>query len=77
MPFHLQDRRTNQSGNQREALLATSFTLVSCMDYSSILTMQATFFSETSIDSGIRGVMPQNTEPFMPSQCLERMASDV
>jgi hypothetical protein len=45
--------------------LATSFILVSCLSYSSILKMEVTCSSETWVDySGLHGVMSQRTRLF-------------
>jgi hypothetical protein len=49
----LQGRRISQRGNQNVvnvALLATCFTLLSCLSYSSTLKMEALCSSETSIE---------------------------
>jgi hypothetical protein len=52
--LHLQSRRISQARKQREnrwkSLLSTTFTLVSCLDYSSTLKIEATYSSETSFD---------------------------
>jgi hypothetical protein len=48
---HVQGGRIGQGRNLCKALLATCFTLVSGLDsYPSILYMEATCFSETSVD---------------------------
>jgi hypothetical protein len=48
--LQLQGRRIRQARNQHEALFATCFTLVSYLAYFSILTMEVTYSSETSVD---------------------------
>jgi hypothetical protein len=54
--LHLYGRRISKSRNQREAacnqscLLATCFTLISCLAHSSALKMEATYSSETPVD---------------------------
>jgi hypothetical protein len=49
--FHLQRRRISQEWNQHEiSLLVTCFILVSCLDYSSTLKMEATCSPETSVN---------------------------
>jgi hypothetical protein len=48
------------------SLLATCFTLVSCLDYSATLNMEATCSSETSVDfHGLHGVISQKMELFI------------
>jgi hypothetical protein len=46
--IHLQGERISRARNQCKALLATCFTLVSCMAYSSTLKLEATGTSEIS-----------------------------
>jgi hypothetical protein len=69
--LHLQGRRISQASNQREAcsklatwyfLLATFFTLISCLAYSSTLMMQMTCSSETSVNfkRTTRRYIPEN-----------------
>jgi hypothetical protein len=50
--LHLQGRRISQARNKLEvgALLASCFKLVSFLAYSSTLKVEATFFSETSVE---------------------------
>jgi hypothetical protein len=48
--LHLQGRKIGQARNQREPESKQSFTLVSCLAYSSTLKMEATCSSETSAD---------------------------
>jgi hypothetical protein len=48
--LHLRGRGISQSGNQGEALLATCFTLVTCLSYSSTFKIEATCPSEISFD---------------------------
>jgi hypothetical protein len=48
--LHFQGRRISQTRNQHEALLATCFTLVSCLAYSWTLKMEVICSSETSVD---------------------------
>jgi hypothetical protein len=70
--LHLQGRRISQARKQHDALLATFFTLIFCLAYSSALKMEATHSSEISID------FQQCTQHYVPEDrilqifnCLE------
>jgi hypothetical protein len=63
--------KQGKKGNsiKAEGLLATCFKLVYCLAYSSTLKMEATCYSETSVDfNGFHGVIPQKTKLFS-SRC--------
>jgi hypothetical protein len=48
--LNLQRQRINQARSGRGALIATCFTLIYCLAYSSIMKIEATCSSETSLD---------------------------
>jgi hypothetical protein len=71
--IHLQGRRIGKARNQHEAgskespLLATCFMLVSCLTDSLMLKMEATCYSETSVDFqlSIKHYIPEDTEKIL------------
>jgi hypothetical protein len=48
--LNFRDGKISKAANQREVLLSTCFTMVSCLAYFSTLEMDATCSSETSVD---------------------------
>jgi hypothetical protein len=52
--------------NHHKGLLATCFTLISCLAYSSTLKMEEICYSETSVE------FQQTTRPYIPEELLIR-----